>query len=216
MSWRIYLRCLPLALLLLVGVQRASADTIEYTFQGSASGSIGNTSFTNAAFTITLTANTNNISEFTMSCSPSVCTIYDVAATSATITVDGVTSNITSAIGVYDNQGVDMLGLARITGPGMSGVGMDLLDLSNPAFATYNLSSPITAIGPDNLGTLSQFSCSAGCVITGLGNVSMTSASQVTFNNPVTTPEPSTPLLLVTGLLLVAGIWRTGRARTRA
>jgi len=208
------LRLLLPVFLILYCAQGARADEIDYIFQGYASGSIGSTSFTNSAFTITLTADTSNISQFAMSCLPSPCTIYDVAATSATITADGLTTNITSPIGVYDNQTVDVLGLSRITGPGTGGLGMDLLSISNSAFATYNLSTPIAAVGPVNLGDLSEFSCSAGCVITGIGDVSMSSASQVTFTDPV--PEPASVLLLAVGLLAVVGVRRTMRGRARA
>ena len=217
MSWRTSLRFLPLALLLLLGGRSAAADTIEYTFQGYASGSIGSTNFTNSLFTITLTANSGSVNEFSMPCSPSACTVYDVVvqATSATVNVDGLTTNITSPIGVFDNQSVDVLGLARISGPGMSGVGMDLIDITDPAFATYALSGSIPPVGPADLGALSEFNCSAGCVTTPLGNLTLTNASQVMFTDPISTPEPASLGLLLLGFGLLAITSMRSRTRNR-
>jgi len=216
MERRSLILLLTLAILLILFSPTAKADTITYVWQGTATGSIGGTSFQDAGFTITLTADSSSISQFTLGCSPSACTIFDVAASTATITVDGVTSNITSAIGVFDNQTMSVLGLGRITGPGPGGIGGDLLDMTNPAFSTYNLSGALNAVGPISMGTLSEFSCSAGCVITGIGNLTMTSADGVTYSDPVNTPEPSTLLLLASGGLAIFGLRRRAHARARA
>jgi hypothetical protein len=218
MARRSLFRYLLPAFLLLLGTQQAKADTITYTFQGTATGSIGNTSFKNSAFTITLTANSSSISEFTLSCKQSSCTILDIPATSATITVDGLTTTITSPTGVFDNQTLGKLGLSRITGPGAGGINSDLLDLTSSAFDTYNLNSPMGPMGPFNLGSLAEFNCNAGCVTTGLGNLTFMSASGVMFSDPgsIATPEPATPVLLVTGALLVLGIRRMSRTSPRA
>jgi hypothetical protein len=66
------------------------------------------------------------------------------------------------------------------------------------------------------MGSLGEFSCAAGCVISSVGDVSMSSASGVTFSNPVSTPEPASLLLVGTGALAVAGLRFRARARTRA
>lgn len=216
MERRSLLLLLTLAILLVLCAPAAKADTISYVWQGTASGSIGGNSFQNSEFTITLTADSNSISQFTLGCSPTACSIYDVAASTATITVDGVTSDITSAIGVFDNQTMSVFGLGRITGPGPAGIGGDLLDMSDPAFASYNLTGAISAVGPISMGTLSEFSCSAGCVITGVGNLTMSSATGVTFSDPVNTPEPSSLLLLASGGLALVCLRRKALANSRA
>ena len=205
-----------LALLLLFGAPGAKADTITYTFQGTGSGSIGDDSFSHMQFTITVTADTNDISEFTLTCGSSPCTILDVPATTATITVDGLTSAITSSIGVFDNQTVGVLGLSRITGPGPGGISMDLLDLTDPTFTTYNLMTSLGPVGPLGVGNLPEFNCSAGCVVTDLGDLTLTSASKVTFTDPVSTPEPSAILLLGCGALALVALRRKFLANSRS
>jgi len=215
MARRTLILPLALAFLALLAAPGAMADTITYTFQGNASGSLGGTSFSNAQFTIILTADSDAISQFTMGCGATPCTILDVQAATASFTVHGQTTAITSPIGVFDNQTVDVLGLARITGPGAGGIGMDLLDLTDPAFGTYNLSSELAVMGPFNLGTLNEFSCATGCVITSIGNLTMTTASDVTFSDPVSTPEPSSLLLLACGGLALVGLHRRARAVSR-
>jgi len=90
---------------------------------------------------------------------------------------------------------------------------MDLLDLTSSTFGSYNLSSPFAPVGPLGVGSLPEFNCSDGCVTTGLGNLTMTSASQVTFSDPISTPEPTSLLLLGTGLLIVAGFRRMQYAK---
>ena len=97
---------------------------------------------------------------------------------------------------------------------------MDLLDLSNPEFGTYNLTNPMGPMGPFTLGSLAEFNCNSGCVTTDLGNLTFTSASGVMFTDPgsgsIATPEPATPLLLAVGALFILGLRRFARANPRA
>jgi hypothetical protein len=167
------------ALVLLVGAQETNAIPFAYTFQGIASGSLGTTSFTNAPFTITMIADTDEIVQIIESCTPTPCTVLYVNDDSATVSVGDLTASITSSVRVFDNQTFQGLGLSR-GGPR----GNDLLDLGfYSEFATYNLATPF-AIGPlfptpHSLGD--GFDCNNGCVTTNLGDLIIDSVQDVTF-----------------------------------
>ena len=207
---RIVSHCTIVAVLLLLGGQVAKANSITYTFQGFGTGSLGTTSFTNSFFRIKLTADTSSIMQFTIPiCKPSACTIFTVQATSAAISVAGLMAAITSPVGIFDNQTFMGLGLGRRSASGPGGGGPDFLDIGSSVFANYNLAHGLGPIGPFTGGVF-QFKCSFGCVTTGLGNLSMSNASGVTF---AASPEPASMLLFGSGALFVAGIRRRKSAR---
>lgn len=211
MTRRTFFLTAMLVLVLLAGAQTARADGITYTFQGTASGSLGATQFANAPFTITVDAQTSQIALLPpQPCIPTPCTTFDVPATMATFLVAGFTGNITSPVGLFDNQTFTGLGLSRIVG---GVIGADLLDIGSPAFATYQLNSNLGPLGPFFTSPVSlvQFNCSFGCVTTSLGgNLTFDTVQNVTFTatTTATTPEPSSLLLLGVGLGIVGAVRR--------
>jgi len=197
------------ALLVLASVKTVSATTITFTFAGTGSGDVGGTnfvggtSFTNQPFTITAIADTTNITSCGAPC------IY-VDSTSSTIAITGFSlANVTSGTRVFDNFA---LGYSR-AGAG----GKDLLNMADPAFLTYGLS---TSLGPifnaiPIIIVPNQFDCAFGCVTSNLGNIEFSSITNVTFNavtGAAGVPEPATLTLLGIGSLAV-GIARRLRRK---
>ncbi len=181
-----------------------SAIPIEYTFSGSGSGTVGATPFSAVNFEIIALADTTNVvSIFTG--------IFMVQAASASVQLQGIgTATVTEGTGVFSNtgncsNGPSCVGFSRFTG---STTTSDLLDLSNAAFAGYNLQSSFAPVFDPTPFAVNQFAN----LSTSLGSLSFSSAQDVTFEAstelaPV--PEPSTLLLFGTmaaGLGLVR--WR--------
>src|SRR5712692_525620 len=164
-----------LGFLLLLAGQPAKAQII-YTFVDTGTGTIGSTPFTNSPFTITLVGNPNSITLNTPPCATlsGTCTVFDLVASSATFTVDGMNGAFTGTVGIFDNQTFSALGFER-----NPPAGADIMDLGNSAFATYDLSTAIGPIGPFSFSP-AQFNCTFGCVGTTLGDLSMSAVSDVT------------------------------------
>ena len=112
----------------------SQAEGITYTFDATGSGTLGGVAFTNAAFTITVTADTMAI----VNCGGGV---FSVDSATADIAISGfATASILTPTRLFDNNSVSVLGLSQA-----SCLGGDYLDISNSAFGTYNLA---TALGP--------------------------------------------------------------------
>src|SRR5215472_8370738 len=89
------------SLLLVALAQPASAQTLKYVFTGTASGTVGSTSFTNAPLTVSTTGDTSNV--------VLTGTIYvlNVPPGGASFSIGGVGSGTFSdATDVFDNQTV--------------------------------------------------------------------------------------------------------------
>jgi hypothetical protein len=181
----------------------ATAGLITYTETVTGSGSLGGTAFTDALITITATADTGNV----MNAGPG---ILDVKNASTTLDVTGIGSGtFTGNMVTFVNQNVSpqtpAVGFADLT------VGADVLDTSNPAFATYDLTTPIGPVsGPSILSTGSTFGTTAG-------NFKLTATSGlVTFEATTqgAVPEPST--LILTSVGFVGVLFSRFRHRARA
>ncbi len=197
--------------LLLAGATAAKADTMQYTFQGIGTGTLGSTSFTEASFTITVLADRQLITAGGG--------IFSVNSTLATISIAGfsVTTFVT-ATRVFSNEKLSVAGFSRA-----GRRGQDLVDIANAAFATYNLT---TSFGPVFVAVpfaVYQFQN----VATTAGLLSFSSIRDVTFQAvrlgktmipgrplmPV--PEPGTLTLVALGALGMGVFRRRFSARRR-
>lgn len=180
--------------LLLFGLgQPAVADTLDYVFTGTASGTVDGITFTNATLTINAIGDTSAVS------STYAYFLYFPVNTAA-ISISGIGSGtFNDSTYVFDNQ-------TAFGGTVGFGDGSDIIqihdeDFGSTVFSTYDLTSPI---GP--LGFVTDPSVSDWTNLpTSLGAMTVTSYTDVSFQ-AVGVPEPGSMLLLCSGLLSLAGI----------
>jgi hypothetical protein len=179
---------------LLLASTFALAAPITYTFTGTGTGTVGATPFTNAAYTITLNADTTNITSFGVT--------FQNVASSATMTIAGIgTATITPSVGVFDNQGNSTIGFQNFS------TFLDQEDGTNAAFATYALSTnigPISGLVATALGQFVNLPSS-------LGPITLSASNPFTFQAALggAPPPPppvatSVPTLSEYSLLLLA------------
>jgi hypothetical protein len=190
------------AIALALGNVPTSAASITYTETITASGSLGGIPFTDALVTITALADTDNVT--TVPGFPNTLAVNDESATVdiaelgiATFT-DGGTHFFVTHAGVRSVVG--------IAGGTIAQPHPDILDITNSAFSTYDLTTSIGPLsGPASGG--------------GAGTVSFaTSAGPLTFDSFAGTtgtfeatlqsvPEPSSLMLAGVASLIGAGLW---------
>jgi hypothetical protein len=168
-------RHLLIAAVVVVVASYAGAAPLHLSFHGTGSGTVGATPFTDAEFNITLTIETTENSLY----APGV----PITATyPTTIWIAGVgTGTFTTGKRVFDNQGVSVLGLNNL-------VAADLINLSDPAFATYDLTTPL---GP--ILDPSPFYAQFDGITSSMGDITFTAMSNVTFvaaADPIPVAEP--------------------------
>jgi hypothetical protein len=170
----------------------AHADIITYTVSGTASGSLDGTAFSNALVTITGSADNSDIfSPLSM--------IYDnIALTAPTLTVAGVgTDTFTDTLVYVSNQNRGIVGVSDMTR------NLALFLVNSSALTSYDLS---TAVGPVSGTPVTNLGKSFA---TSLGTFEIDSANNPTFtatdNTTPAVPEPSSLLLLTTGMMGFAG-----------
>jgi hypothetical protein len=184
---------LAVAAMLLCAVRQARADSITYTLSdASVTGSIGGTSFTDAAVSITFAGNTSNVGVH----APGT---YINTVGTATVDISGVGSfAFTDSMGAYVNQRNENAGIYDVTESGDT-----VVFTHNPAFATYGLT---TAIGPftgaSALNPGLTFGTTDGLLI--FNSDSGTS----TFTATTVVPEPNCLMLFGTGLAGLAMVRR--------
>lgn len=165
----------------------ASAGSITFTESFMASGTVNGTPF-DGDVTFTLTSDTNLIIG---NCGGSG--IYCTPNGTATFNIQGIGSgSFTNQFYVFDNQTVSVAGFSAI---GIE----DIVDLSNTAFATYNLQSSIGPLTATYFFTDNgvQLGSSLGTVV--FDSFSGTPTFQASESGSV--PEPGSILLFGSGLV---------------
>jgi hypothetical protein len=185
----------------------ASANPIVYTLTTTATGTLGASTFTNATVTVTLTADTSNIAF-----GPSPLNLALINPGSATINISGLgTSTLTDSIEILSSFDTLVFGgqsaviIAQLDNPAGTSVS-GIVAEEGTAFFGYGLQGPFgpisgtggAASGPDNI-----FPTTAG-------NLQFTiqppSLGPSTFTATGGVPEPTSMILLGTGLLGLVGL----------
>src|SRR5262249_18005326 len=142
-------------------VVAAHAAPITYEVTATGTGSLGGASFSNALVTLTLRGNTSTVTHPLRSTFNNTCPPTAAAAGIGTATV-------TNPIVVFSNEGIAVAGIEDT-------VNSDILDTSNAAFATYDLTTAIGPVtGPSLINSGTPFP-------TSVGNFILTAASDSTF-----------------------------------
>jgi hypothetical protein len=179
----------------------ARAESITYTEQVTASGSLNGTSFTNAQVTLTFTGDTVNVTSLGGG-------LFVNQTGTTTVAIDGIgMDTLKSPAGAFVSQ--------SLSEAGFLGGSATISATTNSVFATYDLTTSITASGSPVGSTGFGFPTSLGTLtLTGFGG---TSTFTATRGAPTATPEPASLTLLAVGMLCMAGYgYRLHRRRWRA
>ena len=173
----------------------ALADSTTYTETAVATGSLGGASFTDALVTITLVGDTSTLTTSTTGIYP----FLEVFGP-ATVTVEGIgTASFTDSLAAFDNPTYGVAGI--IDSNSFFGLGADVLDTTDPAFGTYDLTTNIGPITDSSTINPDDGTC-VFCYATSDGNFVLTSqdSGTSTFSASTAVPEPSSLFLLGVGL----------------
>lgn len=164
-----------------------SASLLTITYSGLGSGTIGNTSFSSTLFTITETLDTSNRMPLGGNIG------WTIDDTSATVNIQGVgTFSMTTPTRSFVYNPGSSAGYSRA-----SVNGSDLIEISDPAFQTWDMTTPLGPIFAN--GSVLQWS--ALPVNTSGGQLAFDDARETINFRAVVTPEPGSWLLAGVGIL---------------
>lgn len=171
------------AALMLAGL--CLAETATYTETITASGTVGNTSFTNELLTLTATGDTSNI--FESRTSP---VTYQIPVTMTFSVQNGPSGTFLGSPDVFVNNGFGSAGFS---------VGSDILDVYNSVFVTYGLGDSLGEVSGADVDTGYTFSTTDGNFA--LSNANSAGTATFSANVASPTPEPSSLVLSASGAL---------------
>jgi hypothetical protein len=189
------LRCAALlAAIICFSASGALAAIIQVTINATGTGTIGATPFNNASFTITTQYNSANRGAITGG--------FGVPNVLAAINISGIgTAAFTQNTRIFSNESNQAAGFSRDTnGNGLNG--NDILNVDGPAFATWDLTTPVGPVFDATPSPVNQ----ATNLSTSLGTLSFTAYSNATFT--ATVPEPATAAALLTATAAAATMRR--------
>jgi hypothetical protein len=194
-------RFLPSAVALLALTGRADAGPISYFELATATGSLGQTPFTNVLVGIAFGGDTNTVTQPTPG-------FFQNATGTTVVNVGGMTATFTDAMFAFDSHGAN-----PTAGIGDATLSSIVLGTSDAAFGSYDLNGSIP------LTPGASFSFLGISYDTTLGPLVITSvAGETQFGAGVSVsavPEPATATLFVIGALTMTGYgyqrWRSDR-----
>jgi len=174
---------------LLCGVLQGRAETINYTVQGTATGTLGAVGFTNAPVTVTFIGDTSKVTQ-------NFPHFWSVVGT-ATVTIGGIgTATITEPMDAFCNQDFPAAGIGKAPGSSADQYQSSLLDIIDPTLTSWDLRS---ATGPINNRTYYtpgvSYATNLGALI--FNNVSDTSTFTATIVPPPPPPAPRNLIVLL-------------------